>query len=114
VRLFGDAFDECTDWNDLWYLLSTTAKTRCQGLRFLFTSRPEEYILDAAGSLDIPSVDLDCEGINKDIKVFISDSLARDIRFARTSEKGKTLIHDSLISRANGMCVSHSFISVTF
>ena len=103
VRLFGDAFDECTDWNNLWYLLSTTVKSRCPGFRFLFTGRPEVHILEAVNSLDIPSVDLDCEGINKDIEVFVSDSLAKDIRFARTLEEGKALIRHSLISRANGM-----------
>jgi hypothetical protein len=112
VRLFGDAFDECTDWNELWYFLSTTAKRRCPGLRLLFTGRPEVHIREGAGSLHIPSVDLDCEGINEDIEVFISDSLANDIRFARTLDEGKSLIRDSLISRANGMYVppsAHSF-----
>jgi hypothetical protein len=103
VRGFGDAFDECTDWNDLWYFLSTTVKSRCSGFRFLFTGRPEMHILEAANSLDIPSVDLDCDGINKDIGVFVSDSLAKDIRFARTLEEGKALIRHSLISRADGM-----------
>jgi hypothetical protein len=105
VRLFGDAFDECTDWNNLWYFLSTTVKSRCPGLRLLFTGRPEVHILEAANSLDIPSVDLDCDGISKDIELFVSNSLTMDIRFARTSEEGKTLIRNSLISRANGMYV---------
>jgi hypothetical protein len=104
VRLFGDAFDECIDWNDLWYFLSTTVKSRCPGLRLLFTGRPEVHILEAANSLDIPSMDLDCEGIKKDIELYVSESLA-DIRFSRTLEEGKALIHDSLISRANGMYV---------
>jgi hypothetical protein len=105
VRLFGDAFDECADWNDLWYFLSTSVKRRCPGLRLLFTGRPEVHIGDAAGSLHIPSVDLDCEGIHKDIEAYVSNSLARDIRFARTLDEGKTLIRNSLISRANGMYV---------
>jgi hypothetical protein len=105
VRGFGDAFDECTDWNDLWYFLSTTIKSRCPGFRFLFTSRPEEHIHRAVNSLEIPSVDLDCEGINKDIEVFVSGSLKMDIRFAHILGEGKTLIRKSLISRANGMCV---------
>ena len=104
VRLFGDAFDECTTWNDLWYFLTTT-KRQCPTLCFLFTSRPEEHIHRAVNSLDIPSVDLGCEGINKDIEVFVSGSLKRDIRFAHIVEEGKTLIRKSLISRANGMCV---------
>jgi hypothetical protein len=71
----------------------------------LFTGRPEVHIQEAANSLHTTSVDLDCEGINKDIQVFVFDSLARDVRFARTLKEGKTLIHNSLISRANGMCV---------
>ena len=113
VRLIGDAFDECTTWNDLWYFLTTT-KSRCSRLCFLFTGRPEVHIREATNSLHIPSVDLDCQGINKDIETYISDSLVRDIRFVHISEEGKTLIHDSLISRANGMYVPHNFILMTF
>jgi hypothetical protein len=105
VRLFGDAFDECTDWNNLWYLLSTTVKSRCPGLRFLFTGRPEVHIQEAVNALHIPSVDLDCKGIDTDIEVFVSDSLEREICFAHISEVGKILIRMSLISQANGMCV---------
>jgi ankyrin repeat protein len=108
VRLFGDAFDECTGWNDLWYFLSTIVKIQCPVLHFLFTGRPGVHIQEAANALRIPSVDLDCEGINQDIEVFVSNSLARDIRFSRTLEEGKGLIRDSLISRANGMCVPPS------
>jgi hypothetical protein len=102
------------DWNHLWHFLSTAAKRKCQGLRFLFKSRPEEHIRDVVRSLGIPSVDLDCEGINKDIGTFISDTLARDDRFTRTSEEGKTLIRNSLVARANGMYVPHTFPLVRF
>jgi hypothetical protein len=104
IWLFGDAFDECTKWNDLWYFLTTT-KSQCPRLCFLFTGRPEIYIREAANSLHIPSVDLDCEGINRDIEVFVSDSLTKDSRFAHISEEGKTQIRKSLVSRGNGMCV---------
>jgi ankyrin repeat domain-containing protein 50 len=104
--LFGDAFDECVTWNDLWHFLSTAAKSRCPGLRFIFTSRPEGYIRDAVGSLGIPSLDLDCDGINRDIVTYVSESLTNDVRFIRTPPKGKDLIRESLIPRAGGMYVS--------
>jgi hypothetical protein len=104
--LFGDAFDECTNWNDLWHFLSTTAESQCPGLRFMFTSRPEGYIRDAVGSLAIPSVDLNCDEINRDIEAYVIGSLTRDIRFVRTTQEGKVLIRESLISRASGMYVS--------
>jgi hypothetical protein len=103
--LFGDAFDECINWNDLWYFLSTVAKSQCSGLRFMFTSRPEGYIRDAVESLAIPSVDLNCDGINRDIEAYITESVARDVRFVRTPQEGKVLIRESLISRAAGMYV---------
>jgi hypothetical protein len=106
ARLFGDAFDECMNWNDLWHFLSTIAESQCPGLRFMFTSRPEGYIRDAVGSLGIPSVDLNCDGINRDIEAYVAESLKRDVRFVRTPQGGKDLILESLISRANGMCVS--------
>jgi ankyrin repeat protein len=105
VRVFGDAFDECNNWNILWYFLHTAVESQCPGLRIMFTSRPEMHIQEAANSLRIPSLNLDCDGINKDIELFVSDSLTRDIRFARTLKEGKTLIWDSLVSRANGMYV---------
>jgi hypothetical protein len=105
VWLFGDAFDECTDWNDLWHFLSTTTESRCQGLRFSFTSRLEGYIRDALGSLGVASVDMNCDGVNKDIEDFVSGSLSRDIRFTRTPQEGKAMVRESLIHRANGMYV---------
>jgi hypothetical protein len=105
VWLFGEAFDECIDWNDLWHFLSTTVKSQCPALRFMFTSRPEGYIRDAVGSLGISSLDLDCDGINRDIEAYISESLTRDFRFVRTPQAGKALIQESLISRAAGMYV---------
>jgi hypothetical protein len=36
VWLFGEAFDECVDWNDLWHFLSITVGSKCRGLRFMF------------------------------------------------------------------------------
>jgi hypothetical protein len=106
--LFGDAFDECINWNDLWCFLSTAAESQCTGLRFMFTSRPEGYIRDAVESLAIPSVDLNCDGTNSDIEAYVSGSLTRDVRFIRTPQEGKDLIRESLISRAGGMYVSLS------
>jgi ankyrin repeat protein len=71
----------------------------------MFTSRPEGYIRDAVGSLGIPSLDLDCDGINRDIEACVSESLAKDVRFIRTPQEGKDLIRESLTSRAGGMYV---------
>jgi hypothetical protein len=101
--LFGDAFDECIDWNDLWHFLFTTVESQCPGLHFMFTSRPEGYIRDAVASLGIPSLDLDCDGINRDIQAYVSESLTKDVRFVRTPQEGKDLIRESLTSRAGGM-----------
>jgi hypothetical protein len=110
--LFGDAFDECVTWNDLWHFLSTTAKSRCPGLRLMFTSRPEGYIRDAVESLNIPSLDLDCDGINRDIVAYISESLTNDVRFVRTPQEGKDLIRESLVIRAGGMYVSMCLVNL--
>jgi hypothetical protein len=104
VRLFGDAFDECTDWNNLWHFSSQLAKARTASLHFLFTSRPERHIRDAVNSLDIPTVDLTCPEMNLDIETFVIEQLD-DPRFARISVDGKELVKESLISRAGGMCV---------
>jgi hypothetical protein len=104
VRLFGDAFDECADWNNLWYFSSQLAKARSPSLHFLFTSRPERHIRDAVNSLDIPTVDLTCPEMNLDIRTFVIEQL-QDPQFARISVDGKELVKENLISRAGGMCV---------
>jgi hypothetical protein len=109
VRLFGDAFDECTDWNNLWHFSSQLVKARIPSLHFLFTSRPERHIRDAVNSLGIPTVDLTCPEMNLDIETFVIEQLD-DPRFARISADGKELVKESLISRAGGMYV---FLSVS-
>jgi hypothetical protein len=54
-------------------------------------------------SLGVASVDMDCNGANKDIEAFVSESLTRDVRFIRTPQEGKAMVRESLINRANGM-----------
>ena len=102
VRLFGDAFDECMDWNNLWHFSSQIAKARSPSLHFLFTSRPERHIRDAVNSLNIPVVDLTCPEMNFDIKIFVIEQLDGP-QFARISVDGKELVKENLTSRAGGM-----------
>jgi hypothetical protein len=104
VLLLGDAFDECSQWNQLCHFITALVKSNCESLRFLFTSRPEQYIGDSVGSLHIPSVDLvTCEGITRDIQSFVQENVWNSHRFYRISEEGKYMIEDSLTSRAGGM-----------
>jgi hypothetical protein len=109
VRLFGDAFDECKDWNNLWHFSSQLAKARSTSLHFLFTSRPERHIREAVNSLCIPTVDLTCPEMNRDIQTFVIEQLD-DPQFARISVDGKELVKESLIHRAGGMYV---FLSIS-
>jgi hypothetical protein len=103
VHLLGDAFDECSQWNSLSKVVKEFAKSACPSLHFLFTSRPEQHIEDLVGALDIPSVDLTCEELDRDIEKFVSETLQHDLRFLRIPDDGKTLIHDSLTIRSAGM-----------
>jgi hypothetical protein len=104
VLLLGDAFDECTQWNQLWDFVTAVVESNCKILRFLFTSRPEQYIGDSIGSLSIPSVDLTkCKGITRDIQKFVWENVWNSRRFYRISEEGKSMIEDGLMSRADGM-----------
>jgi hypothetical protein len=104
VLLLGDAFDECSQWNQLSHFVTAVVKSNCASLRFLFTSRPEQYIGDSVGSLHIPSVDLvRCEGITCDIQSFIWENVWNSHRFSRISEEGKSTIEEGLVSRAGGM-----------
>jgi hypothetical protein len=105
VYLLGDAFDECSEWNRLWYFMTTVVQSSCPALHFLFTARPEQSIQDAVAALGIPTVDLQCTGIDEDIENYIQAVVQEDPRFSHISDEGKILIKDSLITRANRMCV---------
>jgi hypothetical protein len=103
VRLFGDAFDECSQWNALWTFLSKVWKSQCRSLRFLFTSRPERDIRDAVNSLGIASVDLTRSETTQDIKRYVTEELEENPRFTRIPIEGRGLIRETLTTKAQGM-----------
>jgi hypothetical protein len=105
VRLLGDAFDECVEWNKLSTFLCNVTDRNCPNLRLLFTSRQEQHIQDLVESLDIPSVGLLRQEMDDDIGTYVSQTLQNDRRFIRISSEGKNLITESLVSRANRMYV---------
>jgi hypothetical protein len=103
VRLFGDAFDECSEWNALWTLRSKVWKSQCHSLRFLFTSRPERDIRDAVNSLGIASVDLVRSETTGDIERYVMEELEENPRFIRIPIEGRKLIRETLATKAQGM-----------
>jgi hypothetical protein len=103
VRLFGEAFDECNEWNALWHFLSKLAQKKISSLHFLFTSRPEQHIREAVRSLHIPFIDLSSKANRSDIALFVSETLENDPRFACISVEGKSVAQDALLAGANGM-----------
>jgi hypothetical protein len=107
VRLFGDGFDECSQWNSLWYFLCKVSGEQCPTLRFIFASRPEQYIRDAVNTLpDILSIDLTLrDEMNSDIVKYILEALQHNPRFSKIPADGKELIYETLVDRADGMCV---------
>jgi hypothetical protein len=106
VRLFGDGFDECSQWNSLWHFISKVSGNHCPTLRFIFASRPEQYIRDAVSALNIPTIDLTlCDEMNRDIVKYISEVLECNPRFAKISIEGRKLIYETLVRKADGMCV---------
>jgi hypothetical protein len=106
VRLFGDGFDECSQWNSLWHFISQVSGDRCPSLRFIFASRPERYIRDAVNALNIQSIDLGlCDEMNDDIIKYVSEALEDNPRFARIPMDGRELIYKTLVHKADGMYV---------
>jgi hypothetical protein len=103
VRLFGDAFDECSEWNALWTFLSRVWKSQCHSLRFMFTSRPERDIRDAVDSLGIASVDLTRSETTGDIERYVVEELEWNPRFRRIPNEGRELIRETLTTKAQGM-----------
>ena len=112
VRMLGDAFDECTQWNVLWKFLTRIAKSECPSLRLLFTSRPEREIEDVVNGLGIPSLDLRTV-MDGDIEQFITETLENSPKaICRLPEKAKDLIRKSLVCRAGGMYVTRLSFSL--
>jgi hypothetical protein len=105
VRLFGDGFDECSEWNSLWTFLSKVWKSQCHSLRFMFTSRPERDIRDAVNSLGIASVDLTRSETTRDIERYVVEELEENPRFTRVPIEGRNLIRETLTTKAQGMWV---------
>jgi hypothetical protein len=103
VRLFGDGFDECSEWNALWTFLSKVRKSQCRSLRFLFTSRPEHDIRDAVNSLSIASVDLTRSETTGDIERYVMEQLEENPRFTHIPVEGRNLIKETLTTKAQGM-----------
>jgi hypothetical protein len=98
VRILGDAFDECTQWNVLWKFLMRIAKSECSSLRLLFTSRPLREIEDVVNALGIPNLDLRTM-VASDIQRFITETLDSSARsVCHLPEHAKNLIRESLIS----------------
>jgi hypothetical protein len=106
VRLFGDGFDECSQWNSLWHFIRKVSGDKCPSLRFIFASRPEQYIRDAVGALNIPSFDLAlCDEIHSDIVKYVSEVLEENPRFAKITAEGRELVYETLVDKADGMYV---------
>jgi hypothetical protein len=105
VRILGDAFDECTQWNVLWKFLTRMAKSRCSSLRLLFTSRPKREIEDTVNALRIPNLDLRAV-MDEDISQFVVETLRSSATpVCHLSNNAKDLIKESLVIRAGGMYV---------
>jgi hypothetical protein len=112
VRLFGDGFDECNEWNHLGHFVSEVAQKAIPSLRFLFTSRPERRIRDLINSLNIPTVDLAGDAINVDIVTFVTEALDINPRLAQFPVDAKELVKESLTTRAGGMYELLLYLSV--
>jgi hypothetical protein len=114
IRIVGDGFDQCPEWNRLWKILTRLVQSQHASLRLLFTSRKELYIEDAARTLRIPSVDLRCQQVDNDIAKYVSDVLRDDSRFARVTAEMKDLIRERLTALASGRSAASTLFSRIF
>jgi hypothetical protein len=103
VRLIVDAVDECSEWELFYLFFNQLAKSKCQNLHFIFTSRPEKAIQAAVEKFGIPSVDLVCTEMDKDIEKYVRAILDNEPQFMHIDPNCREEVKEILVKKAGGM-----------
>jgi hypothetical protein len=103
VYIVFDALDECPQRTELLTLLLEINDWGLDTLHLLVTSRRERDLEEALDSFVSHHVPLEQCVVDDDIRVHVSKTLDRDIKFSRYSTEDKERIESTLTEGAHGM-----------
>jgi hypothetical protein len=103
VYIVFDALDECVDLPELLTLLREIHDWGLDTVHLLTTSRIKQDIEGALNHLISHRVPMDETLVSGDIRVHVSQTLARDIKLKMYSAEEKGMIESALIEGAHGM-----------
>ena len=100
-----DALDECADREDLMTFVGKVVESPIESLYIMITSRREKDIKDQLGSLADYKINIQSAIVDEDIRVYIYDRLATDIKLRKWSKDIQTTIITALMEKVGGMYV---------
>ena len=103
VYLMIDALDECSDQTDLLMVLAEIAGWKLDNLHVLATSRREPNIEKHLTPIVSSIVSLDSDLVDADIRLYLSTTLVRDLRFRIWTAAERSEVETNLMQQARGM-----------
>ena len=100
-----DALDECADREDLMTFVGKLVESHMESLHIMITSRREKDIEDQLGSLADYKINIQSAIVDEDIRVYVHDRLATDIKLRKWSKDVQSTIITALMGKAGGMYV---------
>jgi hypothetical protein len=103
MYLILDALDECTDREDLLWLLKDINMWSQTNTRILVTSREERDIKHALNAFATTSISIQGWGVDADIYKYIEERLLSDPKLARWKGDDRREITSTISQRSQGM-----------
>jgi hypothetical protein len=103
VYVIFDALDECQERSRLLKVVKEIYDWKLDALHLLATSRKEGDIEKSLSGLVSHQVPMKEDLVDRDIQVYVSETLDHDTRFKHFFPKHKDLIESTLVKDAHGM-----------
>lgn len=108
-----DALDECADREDFMIFIGELVHLQKENLHIMITSRREKDIEDQLGSLADYKINIQSALVDEDIRVYVHDRVATDMKLRKWSEDVQVTIVTTLTEKADGMYVRPLIILVS-
>lgn len=103
VWLIFDALDECAERDLLMDVLTTISSGTCGNIKILATSRSERDIEVAIMPLSKHNVRIQDAKIEADIRLFVSNTIAKEWKMKRWPTRVKVEVESALVQGSKGM-----------